>query len=187
MGQTSSGFYDGVLVTGIPPGAGADRILKIAGVPGAGTDETQTLTIGGTPTGGTFKLGFESEVTAAITWSATTSTLLSNINAALLALTTIGAGDLIATDVDLVGGIGDVLLTFGALRAKQAVDTVTVADNSLTGTAPTLAIVQTQAGVDSAFRGWPVGQLVMDTTNKILYVNTGTSVAPTWTKVGAQT
>lgn len=185
MGQLATGHFDGQ-GTGISPGGGYDRILKFAGVPGAGTDETQTLTIGGTPNGGTFRLAFESEITAAITWSAVTNTILSNINAALLALTTIGAGDLIATDVNLVGGIGDILLTFGANRAKQAVDLVTVHSNDLTGVAPTLAIVETQAGVDAAFRGWPAGQLVVDTTNKVLYINTGTSVAPTWTKAGTQ-
>ena len=55
---------------GIIEGAVA-RVLTNAGVPSAGTDEVQTLTIGGTPTGDTFKLAFEGFITAAITWSPT--------------------------------------------------------------------------------------------------------------------
>ena len=43
------------------------RILENAGAPGAGTDEVQTLTIGGTPTSGTFTLSFQGAVTAPIT------------------------------------------------------------------------------------------------------------------------
>lgn len=32
-----------------------------------------------------------------------------------------------------------------------------------------------------------VGALLVDTTNAILYINTGTQASPTWTKVGTQT
>lgn len=186
MGQLSTGHYDGLSVTGIAPGSGYDRILKFAGVPGVGTSETQTLTIGGAPTGGTFRLAFESDITDPITWVNNNANLLTAVNAGLLTLGSIGAGDLIATDVNLNAGVGDMLLTFGAARASEAVDLVTVHSNSMTGAAPTVAIVQTQAGVDAAFRGWPAGTVVMDTTNKILYANTGTSIVPIWTKVGTQ-
>lgn len=31
------------------------------------------------------------------------------------------------------------------------------------------------------------GCLLVDTTNAILYINTGTQASPTWTKVGTQT
>lgn len=31
------------------------------------------------------------------------------------------------------------------------------------------------------------GALVIDVTNGLLYINTGTSASPTWTKVGTQT
>jgi hypothetical protein len=184
MGQTGTYHFDGV---GSAEGSGTNRILSIAGVPGAGTDEVQTLTIGGTPTGGTFKLAFESQITSAITWSATDVTLLANIQAALDALTSLGTNGCVAAAGTLSSGIGTITLTFGAARAKEAVALITVYLNSLTGTNPTLAIVETTPGVTAAFRGWPVGQLVKDVTNKILYINTGTATAPTWTKVGAQT
>lgn len=47
--------------------------------------------------GGTFKLWFNGEVTAAITFNSTIATLLTNINAALAALPNLGPTDLVAT------------------------------------------------------------------------------------------
>src|SRR5690242_6039161 len=90
-----------------------------AGAPGAGTTEVQTLTIGGTPTGGTFKLALDGHPTAAITWSATNATLLSRINTALDGLPC-GASAIVDTDGGLTAGIGDVTLTFsgGALTRR---------------------------------------------------------------------
>ncbi len=44
-------------------------IIPNAGAPSAGTSEVQTLTIGGTPTGGTFTIHFEGFTSSAITWS----------------------------------------------------------------------------------------------------------------------
>lgn len=185
MGQTSNGMFDGV-GTGIAPGAGFDRILRIAGVPGQGTNAIQTLTFGGTPTGGTFKLAFESQVTTAITWSSTNATLLANIQAALDALTSLGTNGCVAGAGTLSSGIGAATLTYGAARERQLVPLMTVHSSSLTGSSPTVAITDATPGVDAAFRGYPVGTTVMDTTNKIQYVNTGTSTLPVWTKTGAQ-
>lgn len=157
-----------------------------AGAPTAGTNEVQTLTIGGTPTGGTFKLALDGQTTAAITWSATNATLLANINTALDALAW-GASAIVATAGTLTAGIGTILLTFsGGTLAKRAVNTMTVASNALTGTAPTLAIAETTPGVDATGLGVPKGGLLSDTTNGILYINTGSDSTPTWTKVGTQ-
>jgi hypothetical protein len=44
---------------------GVFRGYQSAGAPSAGTSEIQTLTIGGTPTGGTFTLAFDGFQTAA--------------------------------------------------------------------------------------------------------------------------
>jgi hypothetical protein len=186
MGQTATGHYDSISGSGMAPGAGPNRTLQTTSTPGAGTDEVQTLTIGGTPTGGTFNLRFENNITGAIAWSATTNTLLANIQAELDLLPNLGVNGCVASDSSLVSGIGDLLLTFGVIRAKEAVETITVFSNSLTGSAPTLAIAETTPGVTADFRGWPKGQVVRDITNGLLYINTGTTYAPTWTKVGLQ-
>jgi len=62
-----------------------------------------------------------------------------------------------------------------------------VADDSLEGSAPTIAVAETTPGVTATGRGAAKGSILTDTTNGILYINTGTALAPTWTKVGTQT
>jgi len=166
---------------------GVYRGYTVAGAPVAGTNEVQTLTIGGTPTGGTFKLAYDGEITAAITWSATNATLVANIQAGLDALANLGAAAVVVSVGTAVAGIGTLLLTFsGAAVSKRAVNTMTVANNSLTGTAPTLANAETTPGVDVTARGAAIGaQLTRD--NGTLYANTGTALNPAWTVVGTQT
>lgn len=182
----------GAIITGghvIEGAGGVGTPYLFAGTPGAGTNAVQTLTIGGTPTGGTFKLALANYVTGAITWSATNSTLLSNINTALDALTNGGASAIVATAGTLTAGIGTVTLTFsGPPLSHRPVVLMMVANNSLTGTAPTLAIASTTPGVDPAGgRSIAAGGVVIDTTNKLLYQNTGTDLDPTFTKVGTET
>lgn len=161
--------------------------LLNAGAPVAGTSEVQTLTIGGTPDGGDFVLAFEGFTSAPIAWSATNATLLANINTALRALPALGASEITAAAGSLTAGVGTVTLTFGGNRGKQAISTLfTVVTNGLTGTDPTLAIAETTVGVDATGRGAAAGAELIDTTNKKLYINTGTELAPTWTVVGTQ-
>lgn len=169
-------------------GSGLGDPILNAGAPVAGTNEVQTLTIGGTPTSGTFKLAFDGFPTAAITWSATNATLLANINAALDLLPNGGTSAIVATAGTLTAGIGTVLLTFsGGNLQRKAVNTITVADNSLAGTSPTLAVAETTPGVDATFRTAPTGAMLIDTTNAFSYINTSTTaLAPTWTKTGTQ-
>lgn len=158
-----------------------------AGAPSAGTNEVQTLTIGGTPTGGTFKIAFDGHTSGAITWSATNATLLANIQAALDAMANIGTNGFVAAEGTITAGIGTITLTAGANLAKLAIPTASIALNSLEGTTPTLAIAETTPGVTATARGAAKGAVLSDTTNGILYINTGTALAPTWTKVGTQT
>lgn len=159
-----------------------------SGAPAAGTAEVQTLTIGGTPTGGSFRLKHGAFVTAAIDWTATDATLVSRIDAALEALPSIGTGGVVVADVTLTSGIGDASITFAQKRAE---DLIAVHSNALTGTNPTVAVVETTPGVDPTGSGTggnvPKGGQYTDTATGIVYVNTGTALAPTWTKVGTQT
>jgi len=159
---------------------------EFAGTPGAGTSEVQTLTIGGTPTGGTFTLSYDGQTTGDIAWSATNNTLRDNVDTALEALTNIGTSGVTVAVGTMTAGIGTLTVTFGGDLAKQAVNTITVGENALEGTSPTLAVAETTPGVTADFRGAKKGALVTDTTNGLLYINTGTALAPTWTKVGTQ-
>jgi hypothetical protein len=163
-------------VTGAP--------LLNAGAPVNGTDEVQTLTIDAD--GGTFKLKFDGHVTAAISWSATNNTLRDNVDAALEALNNIGTGNVTTAVGTMTAGVGTLTITFVTGLGKKAVPTITVENNSLTGTG-TLSVAETTPGVDATYRGAASGALLSDTTNKKLYINTGTPAAPTWTVVGTQT
>jgi hypothetical protein len=162
------------------------RGIAAAGAPSAGTNAVQTLTIGAGATGGDFKLKHEGFTTGAIAWSATNGTLLTNINAALDLLPSLGTSGAVATAGTLTAGIGTVTITFGANRAKQPVGLLSVANNSLTGPA-TLAIANTTPGVAATGRGLPIGTHYINLTNGVHYANTGTSLIPVWTVIGSQT
>lgn len=166
----------------LDPAAGAAReIYSSAGAPGAGTNEVQTITIGGTPTGGTFKLGFNGWTSAAIAWSATNATLVANIDAALEALPSIGTGGVVTAVGTMTAGIGTITVTFsGANVQRRAVPTMTVVDNSLTGTTPTVAVAETTPGVNADGYGAPQGATLIRTDTGARYQNLGTPAAPNW-------
>lgn len=153
--------------------------LRNAGAPSAGTNEVQTMTFGGTWIAAeTFKLTYEGHTTAAIAWSATNATLVSNIDAALEALPNIGTGGITTAVGTMTAGIGTITLTAAGNLARKAISTVTVAqNNSVDGT---LAIAETTPGVTATGRGAEKGALMINTTDGAIYVNSGTTLAPNW-------
>lgn len=164
---------------------GGTRILTVATAPVAGTNAVQTITIGGTPTGGTFALTCEGATTAAITWSATNATLVANIDAALEALPTVGTGGVVTAVGTAVAGIGTITCTFsGANTGLRPVAVMTVANNNMTGTTPTVAVALTTPGVEATYRNAVTGQLLIRTDTGVAYYNASTTAqAPTWTAV----
>lgn len=151
--------------------------LQGSGAPVDGVAEVQTLTIGGTPTGGTFKLR-RSLTTAAIGWSATNATLVAAIDAALEALAAIGVGGVVTAVGTMTAGIGTITLAFAA-GGPQVL--LAIADNSLTGTSPTLAIAVTTPGVAGTGGGQAgIGSRYTDIAAGNLYLNGGTKVRPVW-------
>ena len=164
------------------PGA----IFTTAGTPSNGTNCVQTLTIGGTPTAGTFTITMLGKTSGAITWSATNATLVANIDAAVEAMKVVGTGNVTTAVGTMTAGIGTITLTFTGNLGKQLLAVATVT-SSLTGTSPTLAMAITTAGVTADGRSSSKGALCVDSTNGILYQNQGTSgLAPTWVKVSAE-
>lgn len=162
-------------------------IVSSATTPSAGTNCIQTLTFGATITGGTFKLAFDGKNTAAITWVGTNATLVSNIDAALEALATVGTGGVTTTAGTIVNGAGGtVTVTHTGDRAKQVVPAMTVFDNSMTGAAHTLTSAITTAGVEADGRITPKGTLCVALDTGVWYANTGTPPTPTWVKVSSQ-
>jgi hypothetical protein len=171
----------------VSEGTGLGTPLQATAVPGAGTSEVQTLTIGGTPTGGTFRLVFAGFTTAPITWSNVNATLLAAIQSALQALPTIGGGNATTAAGTLTAGIGTVLISFAGTLANRAVPTITVAENLMTGTTPTAAVAETTPGVDAAGLGAPRGARLINLSTGVMYINTGSATSPTWIVVGTQT
>lgn len=164
---------------------GVYRGYQTAGAPTAGTDEVQTITIGGSPSAGTFTFTLDGFTTAPITWSSTNNTLIANVDAALGALPNVGSASNVTTaDSTLSSGVGNLTVTFVAALGKRTIPLMTANDDSLTG--GTVAVAETTPGVDASARGAPKGATLTDTTNGKQYINTGTAAAPTWTVVGSQ-
>lgn len=106
----------------------------------AGTNEQQTITITGTPTGGTFTLTYRGQTTGTIAYNATNST----VQTALQALSTIGAGNATVT-----GGPGPgtpYVVTFASALGAQQIRPLTATSSLTGGTAPAITITETTAG-----------------------------------------
>lgn len=107
----------------------------------AGTSEVQTITITGTPTGGTFTLTYRGQTTAGIAYNATNTT----VDTALEGLSTIGTGNVAVT-----GGPGPgtpYVVTFGGALASQNARPITANAAGLTGgTSPAITVTETTPG-----------------------------------------
>ncbi len=163
----------------------------ITTLPTNGTNEVQTLTIGGTPTAGSMKFTWNGNTSIAATWSATNATLIANIQAALDGLFNSGgtsAANCIATAGTVSSGIGTVLITFrgGYATGPQA---LLAAVSSLTGTVPTAVITRTTTGVQASNRMAPMGSLLtftgMNCINEIQTLTIGGTPTGTFTITGA--
>lgn len=113
--------------------------------------EAQTVTITGTPTGGTFTLTWQGETTAAIAFNATAAA----VELALEALSAVNVGDVAVT-----GGPGPgtpYVVTFGGQYRGENVAQMTTSGASLTGgTSPASAVTTTTAGGSTAVNGLEV-------------------------------
>ncbi len=104
-------------------------------------NEVQTLTVTGTPTGGTFTLGFGTEETGNIAYNASADTVVT----ALKALDGVGASDISGSGGAFPGTA--VVITFGGDLAAQNMEDITLEDNSMTGgSTPTLTVSETTRG-----------------------------------------
>lgn len=107
----------------------------------AGLDEVQTVTITGTPTGGTFTLTYSGQTTAAIAYNATAAT----VKAALAALSNIKAEDIVVAGGPGPGTPWTVTFSGGAADGHNVAEMT--ATSSLTGgTTPAVAVTTTTGG-----------------------------------------
>jgi hypothetical protein len=175
----------GLAQSGDPLPSFSGRPLQCGTTPVNGTDEVETITIGGTPTAGTFTLTFQGHTTSAITWTAVDATLVANIDAALEALRNIGTGGVVTAAGTVSSGIGTITVTFSGTAVKKLAITTMTYTSSLTGTSPTLAIAKTTPGVTADGRSAAKGTLLIDIAHGTLYTNTGAVGAPTWTLISS--
>ena len=112
---------------------------------GSAASEVQTLTVAGSPTGGTVRYTFDGLFTAAVAHNATAAV----VQAALEALPNVGAGNV---TVGLSGAVYTV--TFGGALANQRLPLFVLAVNGLTGgSSPTVNIAETTAGRSAGLLG----------------------------------
>ncbi len=112
--------------------------------------EGQTVTITGTPTGGTFTLTLNGETTAAIAYNATAAA----VESALEALPSLSAAD-----VTVTGGPGPgtpYVVAFGGAYAGQNVAQMTASGSFTGGSSPAVAVTTTTAGGGTATDGLDV-------------------------------
>ncbi|MBF6277061.1 major capsid protein [Nocardia nova] len=102
------------------------------------TNEKQTATISGSPTGGTFALGFKGKTTAALAYNAS----LAAVQSALAGLSTIGTGNVAVTGTP---GTSYVVTFQGALAATD-VPAITATGSFTGGTSPSIAVAETTKG-----------------------------------------
>jgi hypothetical protein len=106
----------------------------------AATNEVQTVTITGSPTGGTFTLTFNSQTTPAIAYNATAA----QVQTALEALSNIDPGDVSVTAGPLPGTA--VTVTFGGQYLGDNVAQMSATGSLTGGSSPAVAVATTTGG-----------------------------------------
>lgn len=102
------------------------------------TNEVQTLTVTGAPTGGTFTITFSGQTTGAIAYNATAAV----VQTALEALSNVNPGDIVVTG----NAGGPWTLTYGGQYLGENVGQVTTTESFTGGTTPDITIATTTGG-----------------------------------------
>ncbi|MFB7359678.1 hypothetical protein [Streptomyces gardneri] len=102
------------------------------------TNEVQTLTVTGAPTGGTFTITWSGQTTAALAYNATAA----QVQAALEALSNIAPGDVVVTG----NAGGPWTLTWGGTQLGENVAAPTTTESFTGGTTPDITIATTTGG-----------------------------------------
>lgn len=106
------------------------------------SNEVETLTVTGGPTGGTFTITFSGQTTAAIAYNATAAA----VQTALEGLSNVNPGDITVTG----NAGGPWTLTFGGQYLGEDVTQVTTTESFTGGTSPDITIATTTAGGTAA-------------------------------------
>lgn len=114
-------------------------------IAGAGTNATQTVTMSGTPTAGTFELSFGGNATSALQFDATSS----EVQAALEALSSVGTGNVLVSGGPFPGT--PMTVEFRNALGSSVQPLLAVTNDDLTGgTSPSVAVMAGTAGAEGA-------------------------------------
>lgn len=136
-------------VTGYPGANGVPAVstlidLASADISAFFSSEQQTITITGTPTGGTFTLTLDAQTTSAIPYNAAGTA----VKSALEALSNVATGDITCTGGPLPGS--PVVVKFGGSLSGTNVTQMTATATFTGGTTPAVAVATTAVGGTSA-------------------------------------
>lgn len=109
-----------------------------------GTNEAQTVTVTGTPTGGSFTLTYDGQTTGAIAYNASAAA----VKTALVALSNVSASDVTTTGGPLPGS--PIVVTFTGGLAGENVVQMTATASLTGGTSPAVTVTTTTPGVEGA-------------------------------------
>lgn len=131
----------------VPSGAslGQNSTTKRYGPYGGTTEEIQSVTVTGGPTGGTYTLTFNGQTTAAIAFNATAAA----VQAALVALSNVGVGGVAVTGV----AGGPYAVTFQGALANTNVAQMTATASLTGGSTPGVTVATTTGGGTDAGTG----------------------------------
>jgi hypothetical protein len=138
--KSDGGWQGGEMWESIACGLGVSYANALCANP-TGTNEVQTVSITGVPTGGTYTLSVYSETTTPITYNSNATT----VQNALLALSAFDTGDVVVT-----GTYPNFTLTYGGQYLAENVPQVTATASLTGGTAPGVTTATTTAGVTTA-------------------------------------
>lgn len=145
---------------------GAMGMLRSPSPPQAAQNEVQTVLLPGAPTGGTFTLMLAGQSTAAIPSNATAA----QVQAAVQAVLSVGAGNVVATGGPLPGT--PITLTYGGILAGVNMPDLIPNAYGLTGPAgQTVVCATTTQGAPATGYNASPGQTLMDTSTGTLYEN----------------
>jgi hypothetical protein len=131
-------FPDGIALAKPTSGANAGFGVPLA----SRVDEQQTITITGTPTGGTIALTLDGETVSGIAYNATAAT----VKTALETLSNVSLGDIVVTGGPGPGTPWVVTFSVATKWAGRDVPQMTAASSLTGGTAPVVAVTTTTAG-----------------------------------------
>jgi hypothetical protein len=146
---TEDGTIDFTVTAAFTKGGNSWGTGPYAVAEAAGTNAVQTLTVTGTPTGGTFRLRYGGHTTAPIAYNATAGTVANALNA----LPGIADGSFSATGGALPAN--PVLITFGGALGSEPQNLLTARTAFTGGTNPDASVATTTPGVDGAPSGLP--------------------------------